>query len=264
MQAAEKLVSMPICYNLCVIDTVLFDFYNTLYAAQEWFELETRTLVRDVLEITSTLGYDSCSPEQAAIATRMYRLVREQVHESGREVSAEDGLRMAFDAAKLSVPVDLSDILVYLQRSVYFTEREVPGAVESVRKLKESGYRLGIVSSALWSNFLRWSVADSGIESCFDGIYCSADLGYYKSDPRLYRSALKSLGADLHGSVHVGDSYRFDVRGAKAAGLRTVWYAPSGEAAEDGAADAVIRDMAELPEAIARMETVTIRNGVVG
>ena len=54
-------------------------------------------------------------------------------------------------------------------------------------------------------------------------------VGVAKPDPAIFRIALDALGVPADGSVlHVGDSLRYDVAGARAAGLRPVHMDPYG------------------------------------
>jgi putative hydrolase of the HAD superfamily len=62
-----------------------------------------------------------------------------------------------------------------------------------------------------------------GLRSSFAVVVTSASAGYYKSRPEIYWHAAALLGAAAARTVHVGDSYRFDVAGARRAGMRTVW-----------------------------------------
>jgi FMN hydrolase / 5-amino-6-(5-phospho-D-ribitylamino)uracil phosphatase len=54
-------------------------------------------------------------------------------------------------------------------------------------------------------------------------VITSASAGFYKSRAELYVHAAELLGATPERMVHVGDSFRFDVAGARRAGMRTVW-----------------------------------------
>ena len=65
-----------------------------------------------------------------------------------------------------------------------------------------------------------------------------------KPEPPLFLIALRQLGLPAEAVAMVGDSVPSDIRGARAVGMQTVLYAPSGAAA--GQADAVIRSFAEL------------------
>ncbi len=61
----------------------------------------------------------------------------------------------------------------------------------------------------------------------------------------------------------VGDSYENDVRGARAAGLWSIWYNPAGSPAPDGARDhyAQITDLNSLPFVLHRLELWVERTG---
>lgn len=232
-----------------MISTVLLDFYNTLYAAHDWFDLEARTFPVEALR---ALGREP-SPEEATALLGAYAEARRAVHVSGVELSAEDGIRQSFAATGVRADGDLPAMVDRLQRAAYRPGLEEPGAAPCVRALREAGYTLGVVSNALSGEFIRRSLAASGLLGCFDGVFASAEVGYYKTSPRLYEAALAALGARADEAAHVGDSYRFDVLGAKAAGLRAVWYAPGSEPPPGLDADAVIRRLSELPGVVARL-----------
>ena len=74
----------------------------------------------------------------------------------------------------------------------------------------------------------------------------SAVVGVAKPDPAIFRLALDALGVPADRSVlHVGDSLRYDVAGALAAGLQPVHMDPYGFCpAPDGHPH--VRNLAEL------------------
>jgi putative hydrolase of the HAD superfamily len=57
----------------------------------------------------------------------------------------------------------------------------------------------------------------------------SAVVGIAKPDPGIFRVALKALGVSADDTVlHIGDSLRYDVAGALAAGIRPIHLDPYG------------------------------------
>src|SRR5262249_61886466 len=78
------------------------------------------------------------------------------------------------------------------------------------------------VASAVYHPFLEWTLERFGIRDAFAVVTTSASAGYYKSRPEIYLQTLQRLEVDPARSVHVGDSWRFDVVGARRAGMRTV------------------------------------------
>jgi putative hydrolase of the HAD superfamily len=75
-------------------------------------------------------------------------------------------------------------------------------------------------------------------------------VGVAKPDPGIFRIALDALDVPADGAVlHVGDSLRYDVAGALAAGLQPVHMDPYGLcAAPDGHPH--VRSLAELAGAL--------------
>ena len=69
-----------------------------------------------------------------------------------------------------------------------------------------------------------------------------------KPEPPLFRIALERLGLEPTATAMVGDSVPSDIRGARALGMRTVLYAPDGEAPA-GEADLIVRSFPELARA---------------
>ena len=65
-----------------------------------------------------------------------------------------------------------------------------------------------------------------------------------KPEPPLFRMALERLDVTPADAAMVGDSVPSDIRGGRAIGMRTVFFAPDGEPAPE--ADVTIRSFAEL------------------
>lgn len=87
---------------------------------------------------------------------------------------------------------------------------------ETLSALRASGLRLGLVSN--WHRGLDYFCEELGIAPYFDAIVSSAEVGYEKPDPRIFREALNRLRTSPGQTLHVGDSIDDDFRGAVAAG----------------------------------------------
>ncbi|MGH7333498.1 MAG: HAD hydrolase-like protein [Candidatus Rokuibacteriota bacterium] len=66
-----------------------------------------------------------------------------------------------------------------------------------------------------------------------------------KPDPPLFHMAMRHMGVVPDLAAMVGDSPAADMRGGRAAGMRTILYAPGGRA-DHGEADVIIRSFDEL------------------
>jgi putative hydrolase of the HAD superfamily len=100
--------------------------------------------------------------------------------------------------------------------------RPVEGMRAVVDDLRRAGVAVGVVSNS------EGRIAELFDEIGWGGSFaCVADsgrLGIEKPDPRIFAWALDRLGVPAGRAVHVGDSYAADVAGARAAGMRAIWF----------------------------------------
>jgi FMN phosphatase YigB (HAD superfamily)/membrane-associated phospholipid phosphatase len=134
----------------------------------------------------------------------------------------------------------------------------VDGAREALASLRPR-YRVFVATNTDESAEpdVRAALFRVGLDDLIDGVVSSRDVGARKPDKVFYRAALLRAGRaglplPAADAVMVGDSWPNDVAGAKAAGLRAVWFNPHGAKAPAGAtiADAEIGAMSKLPEAL--------------
>jgi putative hydrolase of the HAD superfamily len=133
----------------------------------------------------------------------------------------------------------------------------VPGAQQILRSLRPR-YRLIVATNAADSggDQVRAALARVGLDDLIDDVVTSREVGACKPDPAFFRAALCAASAGRRVSarraVMVGDSWANDVAGALAAGLRAVWFNPSGGGRPCGAPapDAEIAELSQLPPAL--------------
>ena len=212
---------------------ITFDFHNTLADCPEWFELEVRHLPSAFLGwYASQDSVDFPEPILAESDDR-YRTLRREIMDHGNELTAEQSLRVIFDAMGISVDDDvIADGVADLMASAAKLAKPIPGAVETIQTIADARIRLGVVSSAVYHPFLEWTLEEFGVRQAFDTIVTSASAGFYKSRPEIYLHAAELLSAQPKNMVHVGDSLRFDVGGASRAGMGTVWLQAPGKAGD--------------------------------
>ena len=229
------------------IDTVTFDFHNTLAWCDEWFQLEIRSLVPALLRWHGA-GSDDATE---ATAVELYRALRLEIIHHGNE---QDAVSCAMQVlGELGVDVDRPTVergIAELMRGALATSEPVIGAIEAVRQLAEQDLRLGIISNAVYHPFIEWSLEKFGLADAFSVVVTSASAGYYKTRPELYEHTLERLGSEPTRSVHVGDSYRFDVLGARAIGMGTVWFDTGHHEGAGDDADLVVTTLEGLAPAL--------------
>jgi putative hydrolase of the HAD superfamily len=142
------------------------------------------------------------------------------------------------------------------------------GAAEGLRALAALGLPMGVVSNSdgsVQADLHRLGVcyAPDGQDHAGTGVRVgvivdSAVVGVAKPDPAIFRIALAALGVPADGTVlHVGDSLRYDVAGALAAGLQPVHLDPHGFCpAPDGHPH--VRTLTELAVILARGRPISL------
>jgi putative hydrolase of the HAD superfamily len=134
------------------------------------------------------------------------------------------------------------------------------GALDGLRAVAALGLPMGVVSNSdgsVESDLRRLGIcyaptaADQAAGIPVGVVIDSAVVGVAKPDPAIFRFALDALGVPPDGTVlHVGDSLRYDVAGALAAGLQPVHLDPFGFCPAP-AGHPHIRSLADLPPLIA-------------
>jgi putative hydrolase of the HAD superfamily len=156
-------------------------------------------------------------------------------------------------AAALGVPGHQLDAATPLIEEVIATAwLGADGAAGVLASLAAGGYQLAIVSNS--TGVVEQQLADAGICSVSGAgttrvaaVIDSQVVGVEKPDPRIFSFALDALRADPARCVYVGDTVRFDVTGARAAGLYPVHLDPFGLCAADGDHDHIAA-LAELTD----------------
>jgi len=95
-------------------------------------------------------------------------------------------------------------------------------AVRSARSLPGLKRQVGIITNGPTEG-QRAKISLLGLEDYVDFVLISEEFGAAKPDPGIYHAAVARLGVDHEDVVFVGDTAEFDIAGAHAAGLRSVW-----------------------------------------
>jgi len=95
-----------------------------------------------------------------------------------------------------------------------------PDVLPTLDVLRSHDYTLGVISD--WGISLGPILRNLKLTGYFDCLLISAAARYAKPSPFLYEQALKRTNSIADYTLHVGDSYIYDVLGARAAGIAPV------------------------------------------
>ena len=140
------------------------------------------------------------------------------------------GAHLGFDPERAA---EAAVVLEDLWATSGLWRQALPWAADGLAAIAATGVPIVIVSNAdgtvadlLLSTGLLQVGPGPGTEVL--GIIDSGAVGVAKPDPAIFQLALELAGTTADRAIHVGDAYQYDVRGARAAGIRPVLVDPLG------------------------------------
>jgi HAD superfamily hydrolase (TIGR01549 family) len=214
-----------------MVRAVLFDLDDTLF--------DHRGCSQDALEAVRLCDV-SLGAMPLADLERLHSTFLEQLHGDVMlgKVPLEDARRERFRRLLAAAGATPPEPLVALTAAAYRdryreVRRAVRGAVPLLAALA-GRVRVGIVSNNLFDEQLD-KLTLCGLEPFVHALIVSERVGVSKPDPAIFTAALDAVGCRADETVMVGDSWIADIAGARAAGIRPVWFNPMESALPDGA-----------------------------
>jgi len=205
----------------------------TLYLREQSLELNLSTFPS---EFRKRLDDYFKQRENDLLESTYTQVLRAVLEDKGYDDAPSDILRNALDR------------LFAVTQSNWALEED---ALPILKKLEESGYRLGVISNAGDDQDVQQLVRGFGIHSYFDFILTSAACSYRKPHPRIFELALANWYLHPSEAVMVGDNLTADIQGAQNAGLYGVWINrradPQMERQEAVSPNASMSSLSELP-----------------
>ncbi len=100
------------------------------------------------------------------------------------------------------------------------------GVVELLTTLRETGFRLGVVSNR--THPYEEQLANLGLQSFFEIALAAGTVNAWKPDPAIFQHALDLMQAKPQQVLYIGDNYFADVIGARRAGIDSILIDPDG------------------------------------
>lgn len=190
-----------------------------------------------------------------------YHTLLEKLHKkvllgemTGKEALHERFLRLFHLHGEKLSKSRVEEIAITYRETYKVARRPVRGSLQLLERLKKEA-RIGVVSNNLLEEqllklqFLR-------MDRFIDELIVSEEAGVAKPDPKIFEIALRRLGGDADRAVMVGDSYEADIRGAQAAGIKTVWLNRRGLPPPNGGLTMEIRAFEPLEEVVEKILSV--------
>jgi len=201
---------------------IIFDYVGTLVNCGDYSMEASREKLFLALKVE---GFDLNKDRFIAayiLAHEKYRKVR---YEQLREVT--NAVWVAEALCNLGFKVAVDDDRVKAALNVFFQDfintlslRE--GAKKLIKQVQQQ-CRLGLISNFTHAPVIYKSLRKLGIDEFFNAIVVSEENGWRKPSPKIFQDALNKLQVPAYQAVFIGDSPIEDIKGAKQAGLKTVF-----------------------------------------
>ena len=199
-------------YNICVyikdlgeIKAVAFDIDGTLY----------RTWKLNIRIIFHFLRYNQFFLKYGLVRSKIRKIPLNDTFKNVQTQMMAKKLHCSPSEAEL-----LLTKIVYAGLSSYFYKiKPYKGAIELIKELKSAGYKI-----ALLSDFPPEQKGDVwGARELSDVILGTEDTGALKPSSIPFNTMAEKLGVPAEEILYVGNSHKYDVVGAKNAGMKAAW-----------------------------------------
>lgn len=209
---------------------VLFDLGNTL--VDYYRGAEFRPILRDCLRrVSETIGVSADSED---VFTRALELNREAPDLAVRPLAGR--LRELFPECAAAAEDEMDRVCRAFMGPIFACAKVNGATVEVLDALRIRGIKTAIVSNTPWGSsgqLWREELARHSLLHTVDAAVFCVDVGWRKPHPAPFLRALETLGVDAKDAIFVGDDPRWDVEGARRAGLRPVLLSPDEEGRTD-------------------------------
>lgn len=228
-----------------MIKTVIFDVDNTLYDFDK-----AHAVAFDALSAYAAREFGLSKDEFAHLAeqtqSRLKKHIGDKAAIHNRTIRFQNMLE---NQGFMLHPHVLKMDAIYWDTLI---DVSVPsdGVQETVKQLKDQGFRIGIGTDMTARMQFR-KLEALGLLPYIDFLVSSEEAGVEKPDFIFFARCVEKAGCEGQECLFIGDSLQKDVLGAMKAGLKALWYCPKGYHNEADVPQ--MTDMLQLPRLISEL-----------
>ena len=227
------------------IKAVIFDYVGTLVNCKGYSMDASKEKLYKALQDEGFNCTQESFMQAYSVAHEKYRKVR---YEQLREVT--NAVWVAEALCSLGFQVTPDDARVKTALNVFFQDfvdtLELREGAKKLLKQTQSHCKVGLVSNFTYAPVIYKSLRQLGISPFFNAIVVSEENGWRKPSSHIFQDTLKKLQVEADEAVYIGDSPIEDIKGAKQAGLETVFVASQFNTLKD------LLDSQQKPDFIAK------------
>ena len=200
-----------------------------------------RNIVFDMGKVLIDFNPDSFMDHAGITDPADRKIVRQELFSSIEWAQMDMGIATedSIESAVLSrVPEHLRERTRHLLHNWYIPRRMIPGMEEMVRRLKEAGYGIYLLSNASVNQPVYWNQLP--VSRYFDGVMISAFVKTVKPCPEIYRLFTGKFGLKEEECLFVDDA-PINVAGAVACGWQGIVFYGDADQLETKMKDMGIR-----------------------
>lgn len=238
------------------IKNVLFDFGDTLVQASPQYSLDTclSRLLDCLARNGISVSLEDCKKAYEATYQRIFS--RKSLREITYSTAVSRTLRLLGYSSKPDdkATVEAADAFMECWINARTMEKSVPSILRNLKRR----YNLGVISNLEYPPAVSRTLERFGVVDLFDAIIVSADVGWRKPSPKIFRKAMETMRISASETVYVGDELDHDIEGATKVGMHTVLLKrPSTNmAASIVKPDIIIHEWKELLNAVRALENL--------
>jgi 2-haloacid dehalogenase/putative hydrolase of the HAD superfamily len=205
--------------DLTTIKVISFDVFNTLFDARNYHPTACELILGD-LNVRDRIDPNEFHKKWDELIGKGWEELNDENQSFlPQRVFFKNTLVELFEIYNLKGDPDRSiDIWYNLLEDITLFE-EVP---KVLNEIKSKGYSQIIISN-IDNDFLYHRLSKFQIKDYFDHIFTSENLKSYKPNPIIFNKVLKLLKLKPNEIIHIGDSQKADVLGAKNLGMYAIY-----------------------------------------
>jgi len=209
------------------IKAIIFDLGETLCTRAINIEKQEEIVAKEVISLLRKKGFPITKQFYQKLKNKIWDDWKENVKYSGKEFKLEDFLNHLLAQFNNIAPHDRYSLIFDISKIIYKHDLEnitlKPTVIETLQKLQNDGYLLGIISNSSYSyDHIIRVLEKLRIKGFFKAVIVSSHEGIAKPHIQIFRKALSILDVQPEEAIFIGDNPEVDLPGAKAIGMKMV------------------------------------------
>ena len=239
---------------------IIFDYIGTLVNCGNYTMEDSRHKLYMALTFEGLRVSEDKFLAAYVAAHEKYRVVRyEQLKEVTNAVWVAEALN------NLGIKVTAEDFRVKAALNAFFQDYidtlTVRDGAKKLLRLAEQQCKVGLISNFTHAPVIYSSLRKLGLNGYFNTVVVSEQIGWRKPSIRIFQETLSRLQVNADEVVFIGDSPIEDIKGAKEAGLKTIFVPSQFHTLKDLSdskvkPDYIAKDIPETAEILAKIHSL--------